>query len=397
MTEKKKFFTIFPKYRDFHFFKDPGQLPFRFLKNGFDAAIICYQNEKDYPATNKHIPMKCITKNYLTRKFNLGLIIYLLRMGRRIDILNMFHFTWQTLLLGYVYKMINHGGFLYIKMDNCHDSGNYPWETIFDPTIIVEDHFKHKDTFKLRLKHYLIKKMFVDKVDLWSVEDEESQKYYENKYPFFKNKLVTSYNGHAVDLIDRPPVKEFEEKENIILTAGRLGTHQKATEVLLEAFRIVAARLSWSLYLAGGIEPSFEKIILKFFTNNPELTGRVHFCGLVGKKELFELYNRSKIFCLASRFEGFAVVYPEAMYFGNAIITTPYSSLKEMIIKKKFGAIVEKDAPEALAECVLDLIGDEYKLREYADNARQLSATEFNWNEIVLKLKSNIEERNCHS
>jgi len=36
-------------------------------------------------------------------------------------------------------------------------------------------------------------------------------------------------------------------------------------------------------------------------------------------------------------------------------------------------------------------------LREYADNARQLSATEFNWNEIVLKLKSNIEERNCHS
>ena len=53
-----------------------------------------------------------------------------------------------------------------------------------------------------------------------------------------RGKLIKVYNGHTADLTEHGIVNEYSKKENIIFTAGRLGTHQKATDILLEGFSI---------------------------------------------------------------------------------------------------------------------------------------------------------------
>jgi L-malate glycosyltransferase len=390
---KKRYISLFPPYKDIHFYKDPGQVPFRFMKLGYNVKIVCYKNEKYYYETIKYLHMQNIPNNRLTRKYDLGMVTYLIINSLKIDILNIYHLNFQSLLFAFIYKLINPLGFVYLKMDNCHYSGTYPWEKIFDQTKKPDKIFKIYNSKKERRHNKIIKKYFINKIDLWSVEDEGSRKYYEKNYQFLKNKFITVFNGHAIDLNKKYKLKSYSEKENIISTASNLGTYNKATDILMESFRRIVHKCNYDLHLAGTIEPQFEEYIYSYFKKNPELKNRVIFHGSLKKDELYDLYNRSKIFCLPSKFEGFAVVFPEAMYFKNAIITTPYVSPRDLIKDHRIGLIVEKDDPKALAKALIKLIRNNEMMKKYGKNAHRFAKQELNWDNIILKLNKEIERR----
>lgn len=384
------FCTIFPGYKDFHFYKDPGQVPYRFSKLGYTSTLVCYGNLYDFPETEKYLKITCIKDRYLSRKFNAGIIYYLLCNSRKIDILNTFHLTWSSLLFVFIYKVINRKGFSYIKLDNCAFSGIYPWE------IEVEKqrpgHMRNVG-FKSKVKSFIARNLFIKTADLWSVEDEDSKDLLESKYSFFKGNLITVYNGHTSDLPGSVGICNIADKEDIITTAGRLGTFQKGTDVMLDAYKKVAARSKYDLHLAGPVEPSFQSYIEKYRQANPSLNSRVFFQGPLGREELQRLYCRSKLFCMPSRYEGMAIVFPEAMYYMNAVITTGNVSLKPLIDKFGIGLVVEKDNPEDLAEALLKLINEKEEREQMARRAHEISSTILNWNNIIKTLQTEIDIR----
>lgn len=384
------FCTIFPGYKDFHFYKDPGQIPYRFSKLGYNSTLVCYGRGYDFPETNKYLKITCITDRYLSKKFNSGIIFYLLRNSRKIDILNTFHLTWSSLLFVFIYKVINRNGFAYIKLDNCAFSGIYSWGIDVEKQGSV--HIRDVD-FKQRLKSCIGRRFFIKKADLWSIEDEYSKDLLESKYSFFKGKLITVYNGHTSDLPGAISICNIADKEDIIMTAGRLGTFQKATDVMLDAFKTVAAQSTYNLHLAGPIEPSFQSYIEKFRQANSSLSSRVFFHGPLDREELQRLYCRSKLFCLPSRYEGMAIVFPEAMYYMNAVITTGNVSLKPLIDKFGIGLVVKKDNPEDLAEALLRLINEKEEREQMAHRAYEISSTILNWNNIIKALQAEINSR----
>ncbi len=312
------------------------------------------------------------------------MILFLIFHARKIDVLNLFHLNWNSLLFAFCYKMINPNGVTYLKLDNCCFSGKYDWEQIFYSDI------QTSKPFKTKLKNFLIKEYLIKKIDLWSIEDPGSKLYYEKKYSFFENKLTTVYNGHTVDLFNMPKVKPFSKKKNILLSVGRFGSYQKATEILFESFKQIANKYNWQLHLAGTLTTDFKNFTELFFRENPQLKNRIIFHGQLKKKDLFNLYNDSKIFCLPSRYEGFANVFSEAMYFRNAIITTPYTSIKEILLKKHFGLLVEKDDYKSLAIAMSKLINNNELSEEYGNNAYRFAIKYLNWDRIVNKLASNI-------
>jgi len=384
------FCTVFPGYQDFHFYKDPGQVPYRFSKLGYTSTLVCYGRRHDFPETEKYLKITCITDRNLSRKFNLGIIFYLLCNSRKINILNTFHLTWSSLLFVFIYKVINRKGFAYIKLDNCAFSGIYPWE--IDVEKPRSGHIRDVH-FKRRLKSCIARRLLIKKADLWSIEDEYSKDLFELKYSFFKGKLITVYNGHTSDLPGAVHLSNFVDKEDIIMTAGRLGTFQKATDVLLDAFKIVAAKSKYNLHLAGIIEPSFQSYIDKYRQANPSLNSRVVFHGPLGREELQRLYCRSKLFCMPSRYEGLAIVFPEAMYYMNAIVTTGNVSLKPLIDKFRVGLVVEKNNPEDLAEALLKLINEQKEREQMAHRAHEVSSTLLNWDNIIKTLQAEINSR----
>lgn len=147
-----------------------------------------------------------------------------------------------------------------------------------------------------------------------------------------------------------PP--DFAAKENIILTVGRLGTEQKRTEDLLEAFaRMASDAPGWRLRLVGGTTPGFDCYLQKYFQRHPVLRPRVERTGAIrAKTVLLQEYRRAKIFALTSALEGGTPnVAAEAFYGGCYIITSAIDAAEDMTAGGACGEIYPIGDIEALA------------------------------------------------
>lgn len=389
---KNLFLTYFSSYTDIHLFKDPGQVPYRFQKVlGYESYIITLQSSEYLKETKKYLNVFILPQNKISRYFKL--IKFILKNRKRIKVFNIFHIAFHNIFVAWLCKLFIPNLFIYLKMDNCLYTGPYPWEKIFDQNIKHNRIFDDtNERMKTKLNNYILKKYLIKKVNLFSVEDKDSRNYYENKYPFFKDNIVTIYNGHVVDLFESKYLENNYYKENIVLNVGNIGTYSKATDILLESFAKISHKNKWDLHLAGDIDDSFKPYLQSYFKRFPELRGRIIFHGHLNKIKLFELYSKAKIFCLPSRFEGFAIVYPEAMFFKNAIITTRDVSPRK-IIENKMGLIVEKDDVDQLARAMQYLIERPGLIEKYAENAHNFAKENLHWDIIIKNLFCEMEKR----
>ncbi|MBE0679015.1 MAG: glycosyltransferase family 4 protein, partial [Bacteroidales bacterium] len=155
----------------------------------------------------------------------------------------------------------------------------------------------------------------------------------------------------------------------------------------------VAEQSDFQLHLAGLVATPFGKWIDGYFNDYPGLKERVILHGELGRQELYRLYCRSSIFCMSSRYEGMAIVFPEAMYYGNAIVTTWPVSVKELVEKNNLGITVEKDDRDALSGALLTLIGDDTLRQGMAERAFEVANSLLNWDKIIRSLDSEIKTR----
>ncbi len=384
MKQKPIFVTIFTDAENFHLVKDVGQLPyFMYKTEGYDAQLISYRNNKEYPYLNNEV--KGLKLTFIQEKgrifyFELGILSYLWSFSKSINVLNLFHFKKDHLLYLLIYKTLNPKGKVYIKLD---------MDILF---------FKDYNAFlysKYSLKNYLLKgitKWIFKLTDVFSVETEEARSYLIKIYPELEQKLIYIPNGvDNLYLDEEIKLRSWEEKANIIITVGRIGTLQKNTELFLQALKEVELN-GWKVYILGPVEDSFQSYMDTFFKLNPHLTESIIFTGnITDRKELFEWYNRAKIFCLTSRFEGFPITFPEALYFGNYIISSLVSSAAQITNNGQSGKIVNAEAPD-FAAAIKECMEEGFLTPKRFEDTLQFARTNFTWPEIVKKLSEKLKE-----
>ena len=153
-----------------------------------------------------------------------------------------------------------------------------------------------------------------------------------------------------------------------MITVGRIGTAQKNTEMLLEAIKQIDLK-EWKICLIGSIEADFQPVIDRFFAEYPHLKDRVIFTGPVyDKKELWNWYNRSKVFVLTSTWESFGIVLTEAQRFRNYLISTEVGGASSLIQQDKYGTIIPQNDHVALANKLQDVINEAVNINVYAPN-----------------------------
>ncbi len=81
--QPRSFCTIFPNFKDFHFYKDPGQIPYRFSKLGYNTSLVCYGKGREFVEAKKYLTIKKLTDNYFSRKFNSGILFFFLPIPGR--------------------------------------------------------------------------------------------------------------------------------------------------------------------------------------------------------------------------------------------------------------------------------------------------------------------------
>ncbi len=150
------------------------------------------------------------------------------------------------------------------------------------------------------------------------------------------------------------PFRPFSQRSNTIFTVGRLGTKQKATEILLEAFAKIADRIpNWTLKLAGYFSENMN-IASDFYAAHPELKERVIFTGEVRDRQtLIEMYRDAKIFAFPSRYEACPLALGEALTFGLFAVISNIPPHKLMTENFRYALGSEIDDIDALAQNLL--------------------------------------------
>lgn len=155
------------------------------------------------------------------------------------------------------------------------------------------------------------------------------------------------------------PVKEIPHKEKIILAAGRMNAWwYKGFDVLFPAWALIAKNHpDWKLQVAGAGWDGPTKYVHEL-AQKSGAGDQIEFLGF--RKDIVDLYRRSAIFVLSSRYEGFGMVLIEAMSQGCAPVACDFRGRqREIVTSDKEGQVCPPDDPKALAEAMERLIEDD--------------------------------------
>ena len=368
----KIFVTLFEKAENIHLVKDVGQIPYLMYHYfGYDSTLVTYKNKKSYDYLDnevKGLKLEFIPKVKFGR-YSLSMLWYLYLNAKKIDVLHMFHHREKTYLNFLMYKWRNPNGIAFLKSDTGLNN------------IKKNNGFIPLKRPKYAVRDWLFKKV-LPKLDIVSVESQEGFEIVSKKHEEYKEKFLYMPNGINVEkMYSMTPIKSFEEKENIILTVGRIGATEKNNELLLSAVENLDLK-DWKVVLVGPIEEDFKRKIEQFYEKNPHLKDKVIFTGAIyDRAKLYEWYARSKVFCLTSIEESFGFVLIESMAYGNCVVTTPISSAKEITQDESTGYIVSSQ--DKLEGKLHDLMNNQEVLQEKYTLAINRANEHYSWENIL--------------
>ena len=190
------------------------------------------------------------------------------------------------------------------------------------------------------------------------------------------------------------PVRQFQIQRKLpkfphprIIAIGRL-VHLKGFDLLLTAFAEATKEFpEWQLDIfgQGPLREELEKQ-----RNQLGLKTKVHFCGIT--TDVYAELERSDIFVLSSRFEGFSNVLLEAMAAGVAVIAADCRfGPGEIVDNGNNGLLVPAENIPALAQSLKRLMSDA-GLRRKLGNAARVVQERYAEEKIVKRWKNLIEE-----
>lgn len=337
--------------------KDCGLVPYLLYKNhGCDVTMVGAPMEDD--SNLKYI--EGVHLEFLPDGTQKSKDDYIRREAKEIDVLLLRGIYPDYLPVVELYKKHNPEGKVYLPLDaNSAYMDRIQWQKPF----IRE---------------------FMERCDVVAASGTAMQKHLNEKWPWVIENIPNGFYNFS-DKIWNP---EFEKKKDIVLTVGRLGTEQKATSVLLEAFAEAADQLpGWELHLAGSIEKGFESYLEWFWGQFPELRGRVCFLGQITDKEkLYEEYLQAKVFALTSAWEGGTPnVIAEALYAGDAVVTTKIDEYEDAIDRGRCGMAAEIGDVAGVRDILINVCRSE-KLEEMCCHAYEYAREYYDMERIVKKV-----------
>lgn len=395
---EKNFLHICEEFEYTWIGKDNGMIP-AYMHDiyGYNSKILTCNLKDDLPDFERGITFIKVKRIFVSlgnfaywikvlKRYNI--FKYLIKNAKNIDVLMLFHVSRCSYWYTCIYKKLNPNGKVYVKADFNLNVYKKEMELINCQPRNLKEYFRKKR----ETKEYDKRKKLIPMVDLISYESLEAYNFMKDKYAGIETKNKTIYlpNGYDNKFVEKYfKIKSLNEKENIILTVGRLGTKEKNTELLLETLKEIDLK-NWKVVLIGPIDKNFVEYKNNYFKENLQLKNKILFKGEIkDRKELYEYYNRAKVFVLPSKWESFGIVMVEAMAFGNYIITSNTCAAVDITKNNEIGKIVEIDSRLELKNAIENIINDKVDLeKKYKKTLEYIN--NFKYEKLIEKLNNKL-------
>lgn len=186
--------------------------------------------------------------------------------------------------------------------------------------------------------------------------------------------------GNGVDIAKFQPVDKLEarsklhipESAHVLVSVGGLVERKGFHRVIACLPGLVSEFAGLRYLIVGGPSPEGDNSAeLKRQVAALGLEANVMFLGPVPSAELKWPLSSADVFVLATRNEGWANVFLEAMAVGLPVVTTDVGGNREVVCRSELGSIVPFGEEEALTEALKEALRRTWQkdaIRTYAEN-----------------------------
>lgn len=223
---------------------------------------------------------------------------------------------------------------------------------------------KHKGYSTEKKAKRFLKKMLFRAFKRNVFVSEDGKNAYLSLYPSDKDKAIVCHN--LIDYNDvikkaNEPISDFAPTNKpVFVNVSRHTEYDKKISRIINACDKLNKDYDFVCLLVGDGDDHGKYIEM---VKEKHLDDKVKFLGL--KTNPFPYYKRANAFVLSSEFEGFPVVFLEAMIMNVPIITTDVSDAN-IIVKDKFGYVVSSD-DEGVYEGMKKFLDNGFKIKKRFD------------------------------
>lgn len=207
-------------------------------------------------------------------------------------------------------------------------------------------------------------------------------------------RIEVVFNGsHAPRLLDpaeraaRRAALGFGPEHIVVGTVGRFDPI-KNLPMLVRGVAGAAGSVSGVRGLLVGDGPVFGEILA--LVERSGLAGKVRFTGF--REDARELVQCMDLFVLSSFSEGISMALLEAAAAGVPAAVTAVGGNPDVVVADETGWIVPSDAPDALAQAILDAAADAAKRERFSVAARQRFRAEFTFERMLERYRNIYSE-----
>lgn len=370
---------VFPNYQKIHNKKDPGQIPFWLTRCGNKVTIVT-DNKTVGSEEFDLIGIEIVQLPDL--KFlgiHLSIVWHILKNTKEIDVLFLFHLTFNTAVLSLLFKFFSKKGIVVVKLDT---DGRLYKESI--PLFFRIYHILFGET-------KIVPRVLSYTSDVIFIESPHSKDRILMKYPFLKDKILVLPNGINDEMwMEQKNKVGVMQRDNKILFVGSI-CYRKGVDILIKAFANVASTYSqWKLDIVGPVVESTYKEYLDKLIYGLGLCGRVIFSWNLDGIELLKKYLECSLLCLPSRYENFPTVIIEAMFLEIPIISSNVGCVDYILDYGKCGIIFESENVNELSLQLNTILSDEQKRKNLSIVAKERVVKLFLWKDICKKMNEKL-------
>ena len=191
----------------------------------------------------------------------------------------------------------------------------------------------------------------------------------------------------GLDYADAP--ERLEKSVPEILTVASVTARKGHEELIVALARL--KHLNWTARWIGPVdrdETHFEAV--KAAIIETELTSRIRIEGPLSGEALKQAYGEADIFCLPSRYEGYGMVFAEAMMHGLPIIACNAGAVAKLV-PPRAGILTPVNDPDAMAEALEEVLDDAPFRTMMGDAGRKHALTIPGWDETWTAIRLALE------